>query len=239
MARPTATVLSWSGGKDSALALHALLMEPTIRVCGLLTTVTEEYERVSMHGVRTALVSSQADAVGLPLHTVRIPPSASNVAYERAMVTAMTSLHADGVEAIAFGDLFLQDVRDYRERLVEPTGLRPIFPLWGRPTPPLARDFIRCGFKGVLVCVDPRQLDVSYCGREFDEALLSDLPESVDPCGENGEFHTFVYDGPMFCASIEAQRGSIVERTGFVFCDLLPSDAARATSGDALRSGMT
>jgi uncharacterized protein (TIGR00290 family) len=239
MPGPTATVLSWSGGKDSAMALHALLMQPSVRVCGLITTVTEQYERVSMHGVRTALLSLQAEALGLPLHTVRIPPSASNVEYETAMLAEMTALHADGVEAIAFGDLYLQDVRAYRERLVEPTGLRTEFPLWGRPTQLLARDFIRCGFKAVLVCVDPRQLDVSHCGREFDESLLAEFPASVDPCGENGEFHTFVYDGPMFRTSIEAQRGAIVERSGFVFCDLLPSDVARATSGDAPRGGMT
>lgn len=223
-ARRTATVLSWSGGKDSALALHALLTDPSINVCGLVTTVTDEYERVSMHGVRTELIHAQAEAFGLPVHTVRMPPSASNAEYEQATTTALRSLRESGVEAIAFGDLFLRDVREYRERLVEATGLRPAFPIWGRPTAPLARDFVRSGFRAVLVCVDPRQLDVSVCGSEFDHALLDTLPRHADPCGENGEFHTFVYDGPMFTAPIAVQRGEIVERSGFVFCDLLPGD---------------
>ena len=236
--RPTPTVLSWSGGKDSALALHALWMDPSVEVRGLLTTVTDGYERVSMHGVRTALVEAQAAALGLALYTVRIPQTASNDVYERATLQTLTSLRDEGVESIAFGDLFLGDVRAYRERLCARVPIAPAFPIWGRETSTLADEFIRSGFRAILVCVDPRQIDVSHCGSEFDAALLRALPLSADRCGENGEFHTFVYDGPMFCDPIEAQRGDVVERSGFVFCDLLPRDVPRATSGDASRSGM-
>jgi uncharacterized protein (TIGR00290 family) len=233
----TRTVLSWSGGKDSALALHALLTDPAIEVCGLLTTATSGYDRVSMHGVRMALVEEQAKAVSLPLTWVHIPPSASNADYERAMTEGLSRLTDQGIEAIAFGDLFLEDVRAYRERLASSVPIRPLFPIWGKPTAALARSFIRDGFRATLVCVDPRQLAVSHCGGSYDDALLDALPESVDPCGEHGEFHTFVYDAPMFCAPIEAQRGEVVERSGFVFCDLLPGDVSRATCGDASRGG--
>ena len=228
--RPTPTVMSWSGGKDSALALHALLMDPNIDVRGLLTTVTDGYDRVSMHGVRTELVTAQSTALGIPLWTVHIPPSATNEQYERATRDALTVMRQSGIEAIAFGDLHLADVRAYRERLVADTRLRPMFPLWGKPTALLATDFIRDGFRAVLVCVDPRQLDVSHCGSEFDRALLQALPSATDPCGERGEFHTFVYDAPMFTQPIATQRGVVVERDGFVFCDLLPSDAPDASS---------
>ena len=226
----TPAVLSWSGGKDSALALHELLMDRTVEVRGLLTTVTEGYDRVSMHGVRMSLVSSQAEALGLPLWTVRIPKRATNEEYERAMLDGFDAMSRDGVEVIAFGDLFLADVRAYRERLVARSMLRPLFPLWGKSTTALAQRFVQCGFKAVLVCVDPRQIDVSHCGSEFDRALLSALPESTDPCGEHGEFHTFVYDAPMFVAPIATQRGVVVERDGFAFCDLLPGDRQGASS---------
>ncbi|HTK52645.1 MAG TPA: diphthine--ammonia ligase [Gemmatimonadaceae bacterium] len=230
MMAPVPTVLSWSGGKDSALALHELLMDPTVDLRGLLTTVTDGYDRVSMHGVRTSLVAAQAAALEIPLCSVRIPPSATNEQYEHAMVDVLTAIHRRGIEAIAFGDLFLADVRAYRERLVAGTGLRPLFPLWGRATVGLAQRFVSCGFRAVVVCVDPRQIDVSHCGAEFDEALLGALPESTDPCGERGEFHTFVYDGPMFRQPIATQRGVVVEREGFFFCDLLPRGADVASS---------
>ena len=223
------TVVSWSGGKDSALALHALLMDPNVDVRGLLTTVTDGYDRVSMHGVRTELVTAQANALGLALWTVRIPPACSNDEYERATRVQLDVLRESGIECIAFGDLHLADVRAYRERMIGDAHLRSAFPLWGKPTATLARNFIRDGFKAVLVCVDPRQIDVSHCGSEFDCALLDALPPAADPCGERGEFHTFVYDGPMFDRPISAQRGVVVERDGFVFCDLLPSDAVSAT----------
>ena len=227
---PVPTVLSWSGGKDSALALHALLRDPEVEVRGLLTTVTDGYDRVSMHGVRTELVSAQAQALGVPLWTVHIPVSATNGQYERATRDVLELLRHAGVACVAFGDLHLADVRAYRERVVGEAGLQSIFPLWGRPTTKLANDFIRDGFRAVLVCVDPRQIDVSHCGREFDGALLDALPHAADPCGEHGEFHTFVYEAPMFDHPIAIQRGVVVERDGFVFCDLLPSDARSATS---------
>ena len=230
--------LSWSGGKDSALALHALLRDRTVDVAALVTTVTSEYDRVSMHGVRTALLEEQATVLGLPLHVVRIPPGATNAQYERAMRGALQTLRERGMAAMAFGDLFLADVREYRERLVSDTGVEALFPIWGRSTGPLARRFVRDGFRAVLVCVDPRQIDVSHCGAEFDEVLLEALPATADPCGENGEFHTFVYDGPMFDRPIRARRGEVVEKSGFVFCDLLPPDAADASSGGAVRDGM-
>jgi uncharacterized protein (TIGR00290 family) len=223
-------VLSWSGGKDSALALHALLLDPAVDVRAILTTVTDEYDRVSMHGVRSELIAAQAAAIGLPLWTCRIPPRATNEQYEHAMLESLAAMRREGIASIAFGDLFLADVRAYRERLVEGSGVRPAFPLWGRPTARLAREFVQCGFRAVLVCVDPRQLDVSHCGSEYDARLLDRLPPAADPCGENGEFHTFVYDAPMFTQPIATQRGVVVEREGFVFCDLLPGDAAGATS---------
>ena len=235
--RPVATALSWSGGKDSALALHALLTDPGVDVRALVTTATSEYDRVSMHGVRKALIEAQGAVTGLPIHWVHIPPSAANLEYERATRDVLSKLVDDGVEAIAFGDLFLEDVRAYRERLVSALPLRPMFPIWGRPTHVLARAFIRDGFRATLVCVDPRQLDVSYCGTAYDEDLLDTLPAQVDPCGEHGEFHTFVFDAPMFAAPIVTQRGDVVERGGFVFCDLLPGDVSRATCGDASRGG--
>jgi uncharacterized protein (TIGR00290 family) len=234
--RPTA--LSWSGGKDSALALHALLTDSSNDVRVLVTTVTDEYDRISMHGVRRALLEDQAAALGIPLRVVRIPPAATNDQYEAAMRAELAALRESGIEVLAFGDLFLADVRAYRERLLEGAGIEPTFPIWGKPTASLARTFIRDGFRAVVVCVDPRQIDVSHCGAEFDDALLSALSPAADPCGENGEFHTFVYDGPMFSRPIEAQRGDVVEKSGFVFCDLLPGDATRATSGDALRGGI-
>lgn len=238
MTRPVPTVLSWSGGKDSALALHSLLMDPGTDLRGLVTTVTDAYDRVSMHGVRSSLVSDQAAILELPLFRVAIPPACSNEEYERATLAVLADIREAGVEAVAFGDLFLADVRAYRERLTRAAGLEPVFPLWGKPTRLLASQFVRCGFRAVLVCVDPRQVPVSVCGSEFDEALLAALPAPADPCGEHGEFHTFVYDGPMFSRPIAVERGAIVERDGFVFCDLLPGDVPRATSGDAARGGM-
>lgn len=234
--RPTA--LSWSGGKDSALALHALLTDSRFDVKALVTTVTDEYDRISMHGVRRALLEEQAAVLELPLRIVRIPPNATNEQYETAMRAELAQLRASGIETIAFGDLYLADVRAYRERLVAGSGLDPVFPLWGRPTLAVAQSFVRDGFRAVLVCVDPRQIDVSHCGAEFDESLLGALPAAADPCGENGEFHTFVYHGPMFSRSIVTQRGEIVDRNGFVFCDLLHGDVTCATSGDAPRGGI-
>lgn len=222
---PERTLLSWSGGKDSSLALQRLRADPAVRVEALLTTVTDAYDRVSMHGVRRALLEAQAAAVGLPLRTVRIPPACSNAEYEARFGDALAAWAAEGGEAVAFGDLYLADVRAYRERLVAAyaPALAPRFPLWGEDTAALARRFVADGFRATLVCVDPRQIDAEFCGRAYDVALLADLPPGADPCGENGEFHTYVSDGPLFAAPVRVARGEVVEREGFWFCDLRPS----------------
>jgi uncharacterized protein (TIGR00290 family) len=214
-------VLSWSGGKDSALALWVLREESRTPPVALLTTVTEEYERVSMHGVRRALLRCQAEAIGLPLVEVAIPPECSNEVYETRLSRAFASARLRGVEEVAFGDLFLEDIRAYRESRLSAAGKRGRFPLWGRDTAELAQRFLASGFRAIVVCVDPNALDSSFAGREYDERLLHDLPAHVDPCGENGEFHTFVYDGPVFGEPIRCRRGEVVERDGFVFSELL------------------
>ncbi len=214
--------LSWSGGKDSALALHALRsrgVEPSV----LITTVTEGYDRISMHGVRRELLARQAEAAGVPLVVVSIPPECPNDVYEARMADAFAEEPLRAVQAVAFGDLFLEDVRSYREQRLAAAGRRAEFPLWGRDTSELAHGFVDAGFDAVLVCVDPAKLDGSFAGRRFDDTLLADLPGSVDPCGENGEFHTFVTAGPIYAAPIAVEQGEIVEREGFVFCDLLPA----------------
>ena len=220
-------LMCWSGGKDSSLALQAALWDPTLRVEALLTTVTEGYERISMHGVRCVLLEEQARAIGLPLEQVRIPIQASNDIYEAAMGEMLVRYQVRGVSRVIFGDLFLQDIRQYRETNLARLSMRGIFPLWLKDTRQLARDFIGAGFRAILVCIDPKQLDPSFCGREFDLSLLADLPPSADPCGENGEFHTFVYDGPIFHQSIQVIKGEVIQRDGFWFCDLLPGDGQR------------
>ncbi|HXM86873.1 MAG TPA: ATP-binding protein, partial [Solirubrobacteraceae bacterium] len=213
------TALSWSGGKDSALTLWAL-REEQIEPEALITTVTDEYERISMHGVRRELLARQADAAGVPLVEVRIPPACVNEVYEARMADAFASPPLSGVEAVAFGDLFLEDIRAYRETRLTAAGKRGLFPFWGRDTGMLAHEFVAAGFQAILVCVDPRALDGSFAGRAYDEQLLADLPPSVDPCGENGEFHTFVHAGPVFTEPIACEPGEVVERDGFVFCDV-------------------
>ena len=215
-------LMCWSGGKDSAMALHAAQQDPRLRVEALLTTVTEGYERISMHGVRRALLLAQAEAIGLPLEEVRIPIRASNDVYEEAMREVLTRYRARGVRRVIFGDLFLQEIRAYRETRLAQLEMAGLFPLWGRDTGPLAREFIASGFRAILVCVDPAQISPAFCGRAFDEQLLGDLPATADPCGEKGEFHTFVHDGPLFRQPIPITRGEIVERDGFWFCDLTP-----------------
>jgi uncharacterized protein (TIGR00290 family) len=221
-ATPPRALLSWSGGKDSALALHRLRETGALGVEGLLTTVTDAYDRISMHGVRRALLDAQAAAVGLPLRTVRIPPGCSNEEYEARTGAALAAWVGEGGAAVAFGDLFLEDIRAYRERLLAPHPLAAVFPLWGEDTTALARRFVALGFRAVLVCVDPRRLDRRFAGRAYDDALLDELPAGVDPCGEHGEFHTFVHDGPVFRAPVAVAPGEVVERDGFVFADLLP-----------------
>jgi uncharacterized protein (TIGR00290 family) len=214
--------LSWSGGKDSALALWTLRREQ-LEPEALITTVTESYERVSMHGVRRELLVRQAEALGLPLIEIVIPPACVNDVYEARMAEAFAAESLSGVEAVAFGDLFLEELRSYREERLAAGGKRGLFPLWGRDTTALAREFLHAGFEATLVCVDPCALDPAFAGRAYDEQLLAELPPRVDPCGENGEFHTFVHAGPIFAQPIACERGEIVERDGFVFSDLIPA----------------
>ena len=212
-------LLSWSSGKDSAWALQVLRRDPSIEVMGLLTTLNEAFQRVAMHGTRRAVLEAQAQAAELPLWVVPLPWPCSNEIYEERMREACDRAIREEVDAVAFGDLFLRDVRDYRVRQLAPTGLEPLFPLWEIPTDSLAREMIAGGLRARLACVDTKQLPASFAGREFDAALLSDLPAAADPCGERGEFHTCVYAGPMFTAPIPLESGEIVDRDGFVYAD--------------------
>jgi uncharacterized protein (TIGR00290 family) len=216
-------LLSWSGGKDSAWALHLLRSQPEYEVAALLTTINQHFGRVAMHGFREALLDRQAEAAGLPLWKVPLPWPCPNTVYEDLMARACERAVAEGLHGIAFGDLFLEDIRAYRIEKLAPTGLQPIFPCWLIPTDQLARQMIEAGVRTHLVCIDPRKLDRKFAGRLFDEQLLAELPESVDPCGERGEFHTFVSAGPMFSRSIEVSPGEVVERDSFVYADLLPA----------------
>ena len=217
------TLLSWSSGKDSAWALHVLRQTDEVEVVGLLTTVNEAHDRVAMHAVRRALLEAQARAAGLPLVVVSLPDPCSNEAYETAMGAALASARSDGIEAIAFGDLFLEDIRRYREDKLAPTGIRPVFPLWQRPTGALAHEMLAAGVRAHATSVDPAQIPASFAGRQWDAAFIAELPEGADPCGENGEFHTFVSAGPMFDAPIAIEAGPVVERGGFYYADLVPA----------------
>jgi len=221
-------LLAWSGGKDSAMALRELRRTRGFEIAALLVTITEGYDRVSMHGVRRALIERQAESLGLPLHQVFIPPECVNETYEARMREALEHWRAEGVQGVAFGDLFLEEVRAYRERNLARLDMQGLFPVWGRDTRGLARQFIREGFKAVLVCVDTAQLAGEFAGRPYDEELLHDLPASADPCGENGEFHSFVFDGPLFREPVAFERGEVVARDRFHFCDLVPAAAAKA-----------
>ena len=224
------TWMSWSSGKDSTLALAEARRDPGLEVVGLLTTVNEDADRVAMHAVRRSLLEDQADALGLPLHVVLIPQACRNETYEQRMGAAVDAARADGVTRMVFGDLYLADVSAYREQMMAPTGIEPVFPLWGRSTPELAREMLAAGIRATLTCVDPAQLDAGFVGRDFDESLLAELPGEVDPCGENGEFHTFVHDGPGFAHPLDVRVGEVVERDGFVFADVIttmPGDFAR------------
>jgi len=215
----TRTLLSWSSGKDSAWTLHVLRRDPAIELCGLLTTVNIEFDRVAMHGVRRTVLEAQAAAAGLPLWVVPLPWPCSNEIYEQRMADVCHQAVDDGIEAVAFGDLFLEDVRAYREKNLAPTGLRPLFPLWKIPTDLLAREMIAGGLRARISCVDTQKLPASFAGREFDEELLRDFPPEIDPCAERGEFHTCVYTGPMFSAPLRLVAGEIVTRDRFVFAD--------------------
>lgn len=224
--QPIEIVLAWSGGKDSALALAALQADPAFRVVALLTTVTADYDRISIHGVRRSVLAAQMAALQrpLPLIEAAMPAAASNVIYEESLADALARARSSGVDArhLAFGDLFLEDVRRYREELLARLGYTGVFPLWGRPTGPLAQRFVAEGYRAVLTCVDTRQLAADFAGREFDAALLTDLPDDVDPCGERGEFHTCVFDGPLFSVPVRLVRGHRVHRDGrFEYQDLM------------------
>ncbi|HEY3226780.1 MAG TPA: ATP-binding protein [Planctomycetota bacterium] len=224
-------LLSWSSGKDSAWTLHVLRRAPGVEVAGLLTTVNEAFGRVAMHAVRVELLEAQAAAAGAPLWKVPIPDACTNTQYEAAMSVVLERARGEGIEAVAFGDLFLEDVRAYRVERMRGTGIEPLFPIWGTPTARLARDMVAAGLQARLTCVDPRALDRSFAGRAFDGRLLDDLPAGVDPCGERGEFHTFAWAGPMFARPVPVRVGEIVERGGFVFADLLPDQVEPSRRG--------
>ncbi len=215
--------LLWSGGKDSALSLRALRADERTDVRVLLTTMTQDYDRISIHGVRRELLEAQAASVGVALQTVEVPARCTNEQYESALGAALQNLREQGIARVAAGDLFLEDVRAYREALLARHGMEALFPLWNRDTTQLAREFIAGGFKAILSCVDTQALDARFAGRDFDAELLRDLPACVDPCGENGEFHSFVWDGPDFSRPVPCERGEVVLREErFTFCDLLP-----------------
>jgi uncharacterized protein (TIGR00290 family) len=215
-------LLSWSSGKDSAWALHLLRRDPGIEISALLTTFNAAAGRVAMHAVRRELVEAQAERVGLPIWSIDLPWPCPNAVYENLMQDTCRRAVEEGITAFAFGDLFLRDIRDYRERQLAATGLSPIFPVWQIPTNELARELIRTGVKAKVTCVDSAKLDASFAGREYDDDFLNSLPPGIDPCGENGEFHTFVYAAPIFSSAIQVETGERVERDGFVFADVVP-----------------
>lgn len=224
------TLLAWSSGKDSAWTLH-VLRQQGVRVSALLTTVNEAADRVAMHGVRASLVAAQAESLEIPLWKIPLPWPCTNADYESRMAEACRRAVSEGYDTIAFGDLFLADIRQYRERQLAGSGLAPLFPLWQRPTASLAREMIAAGVRARLACVDTKALDASFAGREFDLRLLADLPSGADPCGENGEFHTFVYDGPMFRAPVEIEMGELGDIGGFVYRDLLAAARPACDAG--------
>jgi uncharacterized protein (TIGR00290 family) len=232
-------LISWSSGKDSAWMLHVLRQQGLTAGAAFLTTVNEAVDRVAMHGVRRTVLEAQASAAGLPLRTIPLPHPCPNEVYEARMRTAVAGAVADGFTHAAFGDLFLEDVRAYRERNLAGTGLTPLFPIWGRDTTRLAREMIDAGVKAILTCVDPRVLDRTFAGRAYDSALLADLPLGVDPCGERGEFHTVATAGPMFERAIPVRGGEIVERGGFVFADVIVESDSYATNSTGIRDGMS
>ena len=217
------TLLSWSSGKDSAWALHRLQQDPEIDVVGLFCTVNQKFDRVAMHGVRREFLELQAERVDLPLDIIDIPYPCSNDEYETQMSIFIDRAIANKIECCAFGDLYLEDVRQYRENNLKGTGITPLFPLWGMPTEELSREMVKSGLRAIITCIDPKSLPDKFVGREYDLSFLADIPEKVDPCGENGEFHSFAFEGPMFRESIGVSGGEIVYRDGFVFSELLLS----------------
>ena len=216
-------IVCTSAGKDSTFALYKILKDKKYEVITFLTTVTEDYDRISMHGVRRVLLEQYAESLGLPLEIILISKKADNVQYEQRMNAVLKKYQKQGVNSVVFGDLFLEDIREYREKNLAKIGMKGLFPLWGMDTKKLANQFIKLGFKAVISCVDPKQIDKSFAGRFFDKQFLKDLPKTADHCGEKGEFHSFVFDGPIFKRKISLKKGKIVERAGFWFCDLIPA----------------
>ncbi len=222
LTRPEQVLISWSGGKDSALALQELHNSNNTNILALITTITDQYDRVSMHGIRSTLVEQQAKSIGLPLERILISKNASNNEYESKLNEVLIKHSERGINSVVFGDIFLEDVKKYREDLLKKIGMKGIFPIWKRDSQELARQFIDLGFKAVITCIDSEAIDQSFSGREYNDQFLSDLPAEVDPCGENGEFHSFVYDGPIFKDPILHSKGDIVLRDNrFYYCDLL------------------
>ncbi|MDH5735976.1 MAG: adenine nucleotide alpha hydrolase [Gammaproteobacteria bacterium] len=215
--------MSWSSGKDSAWALYQLQQNKEVDVVGLFCTVNKEFNRVAMHGVRLELLQKQAESVGLPLEVIEIPNPCSNAEYEKIMGQFVAMAKNNSIEYFAFGDLFLEDIRNYREEKLKNSGIKALFPIWGIPTETLSREMVSAGLRTIITCIDPRKVPEEYAGREFNENFLTSLPETIDPCGENGEFHSFVFDGPMFKEKIAISVGEIVNRDGFVFADILPA----------------
>lgn len=225
------TLLSWSSGKDSAWALYVLRQDPQIEVVGLFSTVNKMFHRVAMHGVRMELLRQQAERACLPLHLIQIPYPCSDDEYAAAMTAFIDAARKEKIECFAFGDLFLEDVRQYREKKLNGTGITPIFPLWGKPTAELSRKMVAGGLQAVITCVDPNRISVEFAGRDYDEAFLDSIPAETDPCGEYGEFHSFAYDGPMFQNPINITLGETVHRDGFVFTDVFPSTTVAGFHG--------
>jgi uncharacterized protein (TIGR00290 family) len=223
---PEPILFCWSGGKDSAMALEVLRQNPNVQIVALLTTVTEGYDRISMHGVRRELLAQQSESIGIPLHEVRIPPQCGNPLYEQRMEEALRIHYAQGVRSVAFGDIFLEDLRAYREKNLARIGMTAEFPIWKRDTRELIRRFHAYKFRAITACIDPKVLPHTFAGRELDAQFFRDLPAQADPCGENGEFHTFVFDGPIFHHPIPFRTGEVIERDALVFCDLLPTVVA-------------
>lgn len=216
-------LFSWSGGKDSSMALYYLLRESTYRISSLMTNLTEGYDRISMHGVRVELLEMQAEALGFSLYKIYTSQKSSNEEYEQAMGETFLHFQGKGITTVAYGDIFLEDLKLYREKLLEKSGFSGIYPIWKRPTSSLARKFIESGFKAVVICVKSELLDKSFAGRPYNEEFLRDLPDNVDPCGENGEFHSFVFEGPIFRKPLAVKTGKVVTRGPFHYCDLLPA----------------
>ena len=218
------TLLSWSSGKDSAWALYRLQQDPEIEVVGLFCTVNQKFDRVAMHGVRRELLELQAERVDLPLEVIAIPYPCSNNEYEVRMAKFIDQVKVENIDSCAFGDLYLDDVRQYRESNLKDTGITPIFPLWGKSTAELSREMINNGLRAIVTCVDPKRMPEYFVGREYNKSFLEDIPGEIDPCGENGEFHSFAFEGPMFREPIKVSAGEIVHRDGFVFSELLLND---------------